>query len=150
MLSQTINLRLSRLKEFADHNIKLDESGSKFSKWVENAAGKGDIACYRKDEKLVLSIFSFFPHCSQKSFPSVVIVQLKINQKIKHLLCQPVYHFNSLSDDKVLALSKLKPFADDNITQMVEFLYNGLKNSIFFFSNYVFRRLFPKGIKTVR
>ena len=34
----------SILKEFADTNFKYDENG-KFSKWVENALGKGKIAC---------------------------------------------------------------------------------------------------------
>ena len=30
----------SKLKEFADHNFKFDENGSKLSKWVENTVGK--------------------------------------------------------------------------------------------------------------
>ena len=37
----------SKLKEFADDNFKFDENGRKFSKRIENAAGKGEIACYK-------------------------------------------------------------------------------------------------------
>ena len=31
----------SKLKECADDNLKHDENGRKFSKWVENTMGKG-------------------------------------------------------------------------------------------------------------
>ena len=34
----------SKLKEIADDNFKFDENGRKFSKKVENAVGKGEIA----------------------------------------------------------------------------------------------------------
>ena len=44
-----------KLKEFADDNSKYDENGEKFSKWVENAAGKGEIARYEQ--------FLLFPLC---------------------------------------------------------------------------------------
>ena len=40
------NLDSSKLKEFADNNFKIYENGRKFSKWVENTVGKGDIAHY--------------------------------------------------------------------------------------------------------
>ena len=43
-LSQTTNLGSSKLKELADDNFKFDENCIKFSKWVENTAGKGEIA----------------------------------------------------------------------------------------------------------
>ena len=36
----------SKLKEFADKKFKLDENGRKFSKRVENTAGKEEIALY--------------------------------------------------------------------------------------------------------
>ena len=36
----------SKLKDFADENLKFDENGRKFSKTVENTVGKGEIACY--------------------------------------------------------------------------------------------------------
>ena len=52
----------SKLKEFADDNFKFDENGRKLSKWVENTAGKGEIARYEQ--------FLLFPQCFQKAcFP---------------------------------------------------------------------------------
>ena len=45
----------SKLKGFADNNLKFDKNGRKFSKWVENTAGKGEIA---RNEQ-----FLFFPQC---------------------------------------------------------------------------------------
>ena len=47
-LSQTIILDSSKLKAFADDNFIYDENGRKFSKPVENAAGKGEIARYEQ------------------------------------------------------------------------------------------------------
>ena len=38
----------SKFKEFADDNFKCDQNGSKFSKWVENTVGKGEIARYKQ------------------------------------------------------------------------------------------------------
>ena len=38
----------SKLKEFADYNFKFDENEKKFSKWVENTVGKGEIARYEQ------------------------------------------------------------------------------------------------------
>ena len=46
-----------KLKEFADDNFKLDENGRKFSKWVENTVGKGEIARY---EQFLLFLKCFF------------------------------------------------------------------------------------------
>ena len=47
-LSKMTNFRLYYMKEFADDNFKLDENGRKLSKWVENTAGKGEIARYEQ------------------------------------------------------------------------------------------------------
>ena len=49
----------SKLKAFADNNFKFDENDKKFSKWVENTVGKGEIACYKQ--------FLLFPRCFQKT-----------------------------------------------------------------------------------
>ena len=49
------NFRLFQLKKFADDNFKFGNNGRKFSKWVENIVGKGDIARYDQ--------FLFFPKC---------------------------------------------------------------------------------------
>ena len=38
------DLTLSKLKQSSDDNFKFDENGRKFSKWVENTVGKGEIA----------------------------------------------------------------------------------------------------------
>ena len=48
----------SELKEFADDNFEFDEKDGKFSKWVKNTAGKGEIARYEQ--------FLLFPQCFQK------------------------------------------------------------------------------------
>ena len=45
----------SKLKEFADDNFKFDENDEKFSKRIENAVGKGEIA---RNEQFLL-----FPQC---------------------------------------------------------------------------------------
>ena len=60
IVSETENFRLFQLKEFADdNNFKFDENGRKFSKWVENPVGKGEIDRYEQ--------FLLFPHCFQKT-----------------------------------------------------------------------------------
>ena len=53
------NLRLFQTEESADDNFKFDENGRKFSKWVENTVGKGEIACYEQ--------FLLFRLCFQKT-----------------------------------------------------------------------------------
>ena len=50
----------SKLKEFADDNFELDENGRKFSKRVENAMGKTEIAHYER--------FLLFPQCFLKAY----------------------------------------------------------------------------------
>ena len=49
----------SKLKEVADDNFKFHENGRKFSKWVKNIVGKGEIARYEQ--------FLLFPQCFQKT-----------------------------------------------------------------------------------
>ena len=53
-------LDISKLKEFADDNFKFNENGRKFSKWVENTVGKGEIAGYEQ--------FLIFRQYFQKDF----------------------------------------------------------------------------------
>ena len=48
------------MKEFADDNFNFDENGVKFSKWVENTVGKGEIAYYKQ--------FLLFPQCFQQTY----------------------------------------------------------------------------------
>ena len=72
----------SKLKEFADDNFKFDENCRKLSKWVENTAGKGEIARYEQ--------FLLFLQCFQKAcFPGAskgVIVW----EWVKHLSCYKI------------------------------------------------------------
>ena len=49
----------SKLKEFADDIFRFAKNGRKFSEWVENTAGKGEIARYEQ--------FLLFPQCFQKT-----------------------------------------------------------------------------------
>ena len=42
------NLDSSKLKEFEDDNLMVDENGRKFSKGLENTVGKGEIAYYEQ------------------------------------------------------------------------------------------------------
>ena len=58
-LSQTIILDFSKLKEFADDKFKFDENGGKFSDWLENTVGKGEIALNKQ--------FLLFPQYFQKT-----------------------------------------------------------------------------------
>ena len=62
----------SKLKEFADENLEFHENERKLSKQVENALGKGEIACYEQ--------FLLFPQYFQKAFfPKGVIVWEWVN-----------------------------------------------------------------------
>ena len=48
-----------KLNQSAHDNFKFDENSRKFSKWVENTVGKGEIARYEQ--------FLHFPQCFQKA-----------------------------------------------------------------------------------
>ena len=47
-LSQTTNVRLFQTERVADDNFKFDENGIKFSEWLEDTVGKGEIARYER------------------------------------------------------------------------------------------------------
>ena len=55
----SVLLNCFKLKEFADDRFKFDENGNKFSEWVENTVGIGEIARYEQ--------FFLFPQCFQKT-----------------------------------------------------------------------------------
>ena len=64
-LSKTTSFELFQTqKEFADDNAKFDENGRKFSKRVENTAGKGEIARY---EQFLLNPQCFLKTCAANS-----------------------------------------------------------------------------------
>ena len=52
-------LDTSKLKDFADDNLKFEENGRKLFKPVENIVGKEEIARYEQ--------FVLFPQCFQKA-----------------------------------------------------------------------------------
>ena len=54
-LSQTTNFRLFQTGRGCRRHFKFDENGRKFSQWVENSLGKGEIAPCEQ--------FLLFPHC---------------------------------------------------------------------------------------
>ena len=49
----------SKLKKFKDYIFSFHENGGKFSKWVENTVGKGEIARYEQ--------FLLFSQCFEKT-----------------------------------------------------------------------------------
>ena len=57
------------MKEFVGDNFEFDENKRKFSKWVENTVGKGEIARYEQ--------FLLFLQCLQKT---CTVLQTRKNQ----------------------------------------------------------------------
>ena len=109
------------MKEFADDNFKFDENGRKIFKWVGNTVGKGEIARYEQ--------FLLFPQCFQKAcFPGAskgVIVWEWVNLPLYFYLHNAMNldksktfpYFRVITpflDDRILVLSNMKEFADDN------------------------------------
>ena len=58
-LSQIPNFRLLQIEIVCRRQFQFDENGRKFSNWVENTVGKGEIAGYKQ--------FLVFPQCFQKT-----------------------------------------------------------------------------------
>ena len=50
----------SKVKAFAHDNFNFDENGRRFSRWVENTVGKGEISRYEQ--------FLLFPQSFQKTY----------------------------------------------------------------------------------
>ena len=72
------NFRLgSKLKQLANSNIKFDQHGRKFSKWLENTVGKGEIARYEQ--------FLLFPLCFQKTCTPDEEKLGLVSERVKHL-----------------------------------------------------------------
>ena len=55
-------LDASKLKEFPDDNFRFAEHSRKFSKWVENTVGKGEIA---RSEQFLLFLQCFQKTCTE-------------------------------------------------------------------------------------
>ena len=62
----------SKLKEFADNNFRFDENGRKFFIWVENAAGKGEIARF---ERFPLFPSSFHKICTPDMLKTRAVIK---------------------------------------------------------------------------
>ena len=48
ILSQTMNFRLFQTERVCIQQFQIDENGRKFSKWVKDVVGKGEIAHYEQ------------------------------------------------------------------------------------------------------
>ena len=59
-LSQTTNFSFFQTQILCRRQSQLDENGRKFSKWVDNTVGKGEIARYEQ--------FLLFLQCFQKTY----------------------------------------------------------------------------------
>ena len=68
----------SKLEESADDNLKVDENGTKFSKWLENTVGKGEIARY---EQFLLFLQCFPKACTADTYkPGLVWERVNMPQ----------------------------------------------------------------------
>ena len=75
-----------KLKQSADVDFEFDENSRKFSKWVENTVGKGEIAHHEQ--------FLVFPQCFQKAcFPVASKVSLCGNGLSHKSLIQDCYQW---------------------------------------------------------
>ena len=70
-------LDCTKLKEFADDNFKFDEKCRKFTKWVENTAGKGEIVRYEQ--------FLLFQQCFQKTLLADTLKPGLVWERVKHI-----------------------------------------------------------------
>ena len=93
-------LGFSKLKEFADDNLKFDENGSRLYNWVENTEGKGEIARYEQFllshsvfKRLILQTHKnqgFFDKelkCGINRMYSFILKQDKDNGKFLDIFC---------------------------------------------------------------
>ena len=79
-------LESSKLKEFADDNFNFDENGRKFSKKMENTAGKGEITGY--EQFLVFILFSKDLNCRHvKTWACLGKVKKELGRGVPLSLC---------------------------------------------------------------
>ena len=64
------------MKVIADDNFRFDENGRKFSKWVENTVGKGEIARY---EQFLPSPQYFQKTCTADTQKKRLVWEKKVN-----------------------------------------------------------------------
>ena len=70
-------LDFSKLKELAGDNFKFDINGRKFSKWVENFVGRGEIAL---NEQFLLS-----PQCFQNTWTADMLKPGLVWERVKRI-----------------------------------------------------------------
>ena len=102
-LFQTTNFRLFKLKEFVGNKFELDENGRKFSKWIENTVGKGEITHYEQ--------FLLFPTVFSKDL------------YCRHIKKPGLDLMNSCPHNKFLDMTKFKAKAHDKCFQKIYFLF---------------------------
>ena len=68
----------SKLKEFEGDKFEFNENGRKFSKWVENTVGKGEIACYKQ--------FLLFPQCFQEGKLNVAKIMISVIDSVENIV----------------------------------------------------------------
>ena len=76
----------SRLKEYADDNFRFDKNDSKFSRPVENTAGRGEIAHYEQ--------FLLFPQCFQKISTADILKPGVVWERVK--LSDSLFNYGSI------------------------------------------------------
>ena len=80
------------MKQSADDNLRFDENSRKFSKWIEDTVGKGEIACYEQ--------FLLYQQCFQKAcFPGaskgvIVWEWVKVIKRILGLTIRPKINYS--------------------------------------------------------
>ena len=122
-------------------------------KSFENTVGKGEIACDKQFllfPQCFLLILRAFCHIHQIWNSRLKLSQFRRVQNLSHDfgLCNP------LPDNKILAQSRLKAYADDklNVTQNIKFIFETIENIVgkeginsyqhFSFSNNILKRPF--------
>ena len=72
-------------KEFMDGNFKVDENGRKFSKWIKNTVGKGEIVRYEQ-----FLLFPVFQKTRTADTQKAAIVWERVKFHINFKMCIPV------------------------------------------------------------
>ena len=84
----------SKLKEFADNNFSFDVNGRKFSEWVENTVGKGEIARHKLIvwSWSILSAMSFYDNVQSNNLGVIICVSFilmkNVSQGLKSFFSQ--------------------------------------------------------------
>ena len=85
------------MKQSADDNFKFDENSRKFSKWVENTVGKGEIA---RHEQFLLFAQCFLKDCFPGASKGVIVWEwVKERSSSSPLICPstPVHAVNFMN-----------------------------------------------------